>query len=238
MIQIKVAGLDVQVVRKDIKNLHLGVYPPSGRVRVAVPLAVSDHAVRIAIIQKLGWIKRQQAGFKSQQRQSEREMVAGESHYFMGKRYRLRILEHDGPAGVLLRNKSTLELQVRPGSDVRRRETILMEWYRKRLKIQIPPIIEKWEPVIGVSVKDWGVKKMKTKWGSCSVKRLRIWLNLELAKKPVECLEYIVFHEMVHLIEPRHSDRFRELMDQNMPKWRSIKSILNHEPLAFEKWGY
>ena len=235
---LRVSGITVEVVRKAIKNLHLGVYPPNGRVRVAVPLKVSDDAVRLAVIGKLGWIKRQQAAFHEQPRQSQREMVRGESHYFLGKRYRLRIVESSGPPYVSLRNKASLDLHVTPGSTPEQRELLLQRWYRSQLKTLIPPLIEKWEPVLKVRVGDWGVKKMKTKWGSCNSQAGRIWFNLELAKKPPECLEYIAVHEMVHLIERHHNERFIALMDKFLPQWRLFRADLNRAPLAHETWSY
>jgi hypothetical protein len=236
--QIRVSGIPVQVFRKGIKNLHLGVYPPHGRVRVAAPLRVGDDAVRLAVIGKLGWIKRQRARFEAQPRQSAREMVSGESHYFVGRRYRLRVIMHDGPAAVVLRNKSTLELHVRPETTVGQRNRILHQWYRQRLKELIPPLIQKWQAVLGVVVAEWSVRKMKTRWGTCNHEARRIWLNLELAKKPVQCLEYIVAHEMVHLHERHHNERFIALMDQHLPQWRVQRSILNSFPVSHEHWKY
>lgn len=228
----------VQVFRKGIKNLHLGVYPPHGRVRVAAPLRVSDDAVRLAVIGKLGWIKRQRAKFEAQSRQSAREMVSGESHYFLGRRYRLRVVEHDGATGVELRNKPKLELHVRPETDAGQRERILHQWYRQQLKELIPPLIEKWQAVLGVRVAEWGVKKMKTRWGTCNIEARRIWVNLELAKKPVQCLEYIVVHELAHLIARHHDDRFVVLMNQHLPQWRAQRAALNAAPLAHSSWNY
>jgi predicted metal-dependent hydrolase len=236
--KLRVSGITVEVVRKPIKNLHLGVYPPDGRVRVAIPLRVSDDAVRLAVIGKLGWIKRQRASFEAQPRQSRREMVRGESHYFLGKRYRLRITETSGPAKVSIRSGSSLELQVREDTSAAQREMVLQQWYRSHLKALIPPLIEKWQRIIGVRVHDWGVRKMKTKWGSCNPKARRIWFNLELAKKPPECLEYIAVHEMVHLIERHHDDHFRALMNEFLPQWRTSRDELNRAPLAFEHWSY
>jgi predicted metal-dependent hydrolase len=235
---ITVSGVRVQVFRKGIKNLHLGVYPPQGRVRVAAPLRVSDDAVRLAVIGKLGWIKRQRARFDAQPRQSAREMVSGESHYFLGRRYRLRVIERDGAAGVALRSKSTLELHVRPYTDAGQRNRILNQWYRQQLKELIPPLIEKWQAVLGVVVAEWGVKKMKTRWGTCNVEARRIWLNLELAKKPMQCLEYIVAHETVHLIERNHNDRFVSILEKHLPHWRLNRQELNSAPLANETWSY
>ena len=228
----------VEVVRKDIKNLHLGVYPPNGRVRAAVPLRLDDEAVRLAIISRLGWIRRQQERFEQQVRQSQREMVTGESHYFQGRRYRLDVIEQNGPAGVRLRNRTTMELRVRPGADRDKREVVLHRWYRQWLREQIPQLIATWEPVVGVIVADWGIKKMKTRWGTCNIEARRIWLNLELAKKPVSCLEYILVHEMIHFIERHHDERFRESMDTLMPQWRLHRDELNRAPLAHEDWTY
>ena len=236
--RITVSGIAVEVVRKDIKNLHLGVYPPNGRVRVAAPLVVSDEAVRLAVIDKLAWIRRQRARFAEQSRQSEREMVNGESHYFLGRRYRLRVHEHDAPARVALRGVASLDLFVRPGSRAEQREAVLLRWHREQLKALIPPLLEKWQSVLGVQVTAWGIKKMKTKWGSCNVDARRVWFNLELAKKPPQCLEYIVVHELVHLLERHHNERFTALMDDFLPQWRQHRLMLNKTPLGHEDWAY
>ncbi len=236
--RITVAGIKVEVVRKDIKNLHLGVYPPNGRVRVAAPLVVSDEAVRLAVIDKLGWIKRQRAKFAEQPRQSQREMVNGESHYFLGKRYRLRVHEQDAPARVAVRGIASLDLFVRAGTSAEQREAVLLRWHREQLKALIPPLLEKWQPILGVQVAAWGIKKMKTKWGSCNITARRIWLNLELAKKPVQCLEYIVVHELVHLLERHHNERFSALLDTHIPQWRQYREMLKKAPLAHEEWEY
>lgn len=235
---ITVGGVKVEVVRKEIKNLHLGVYPPNGRVRVAVPLVISDEAVRLAVIEKLGWIKRQKARFADQPRQSQREMVNGESHYFLGQRYRLRVHEQAGPARVAVRGIAVLDLFVRPGTSAEQREVILLRWHREQLRALIPPLLEKWQPKLGVHVAEWGIKKMKTKWGSCNTDAGRVWFNLELAKKPVQCLEYIVVHELVHLLERHHNQRFTTLMDSYMPQWRQSREVLNTSPLGHETWDY
>lgn len=228
----------MEVVRKRIKNLHLGVYPPSGRVRVAAPLHVTDEAVRLAVITRLSWIKRQRAKFQEQDRQSEREYVNGESHYFQGRRYRLNVVYQKGRARVAVRNKSTIDLFVREGSTTAHREKVFLQWYRQQLKAMIPPLIEKWESIVGEKVAAWGVKKMKTKWGTCNVKARRIWLNLELVKKPAQCLEYVMVHEMVHLLERHHNDRFASLMDRFMPQWRLHRDELNRSALRHETWEY
>jgi len=236
--QLEVRGIPVEIVRKDIKNLHLAVYPPSGRVRVAVPLRTSDETVRLAVVSRLSWIRRQQEALDQQERQSQREMITGESHYVDGKRYRLDVVERDEPPMVRIRNTTTLELGVRPGTDRAKREEILNRWHRRRLAERIPTLIAKWEPIIGVEVDDWRIKRMKTRWGSCNREARRIWLNLELAKKPQTCVEYIVVHEMVHFLERHHNERFVAFMDQFMPQWRSHRDELNRSPLCHEDWTY
>jgi predicted metal-dependent hydrolase len=165
-------------------------------------------------------------------------MVSGESHYFLGRRYRLRVIEHDGSARVVLRSQTRLELRVRPNTDAWQRERILHQWYRRQIKQLIPPLIEKWQAVMGVAVADWGVKKMKTKWGACNIEARRIWLNLELAKKSPQCLEYIIVHELAHLLERNHNDHFAAVMYKHLPHWQASRAVLNSEPLSHESWRY
>ena len=236
--QIEIRGIKVEVVRKDIKNLHVGVYPPSGRVRVATPLRLNDDAVRMAVITRLGWIRRQQDNYENQQRQSEREMVTGESHYVQGHRYLLDVVDHNGPASISIKNNTTLELKVRPQIGIRRKQAVLQEWYRQRLKAKVPELIAKWEPIIGVRASGWEIRKMKTHWGSCSIENKRIRFNLELAKKSESCLEYILVHEMIHLLERLHNDTFKKHMDHFLPQWRIYRDELNSMPLAHEDWKY
>lgn len=235
---IEVNGIRVEVVRKPIKNLHLSVHPPEGRVRVSAPTRTDDEAVRLAVVSKLRWIQRHQQTFAEQPRQSPRQMVGGESHYFLGRRYRLRVIEHRGPNEVILKGNSVLTLRVRPGASRDKRQQILNGWYRRHMKSIIPDLIQKWQPVIGAEVADWGVKKMKTRWGSCNIRDRRVWLNLDLAKKSPHCLEYVLVHEMVHLLERHHNDRFKSFMDQFMPQWRTYRDELNQAPLAYEEWAY
>lgn len=236
--KIEVAGIDIEVVRKEIKHLHVGVYPPHGRVRVAAPLRLADEAIRLAIVSRLGWISRQQERFEQQVRQSQRELLTGESHYFQGRRYLLDVRERMGPQGVQLANNTTMRLQVRPGADRDARDAVLQRWYRQRLCEQLPGLLAKWEPKVGRTVTDVRIKRMKTLWGSCNAGERRIWLNLELAKKPIACLEYLLVHEMVHLIERHHTERFRELMDTLLPSWKLCRDELNRAPLAHEEWQY
>lgn len=237
-VELLVSGINVQVVRKPIKNLHIGVYPPDGRVRVAAPNHVTDDNVRLAVISKLSWIKKQQTHFQAQPRQSQREMVTGESHYFWGRRYRLEVMERYGRHEVVIKNNHKLILYVTPNTTRANRELALNAWYRAALKARVADLIAKWEPIIGVKVNEWGIKKMKTKWGSCNIGDGRVWLNLELANKPAECLEYILVHEMVHLLERHHNDQFRAYMDKFMPQWRWHRDVLNQSPLAHENWRY
>ena len=235
---IEVSGLSVEVMRKDIKHFYIGVHPPDGRVRVSAPLRYDDDAVRMAIISRLGWIRRKQAEFAKQERQSRREFVTGESHYFAGRRYRLDVTEQDCPPKVQLLNNTRIGLIVRPGADRDKREAVFHRWYREHLRSQLPPLLAKWEPQIGVTVNEVRIKKMKTLWGSCNIKAKRIWLNLELAKKPNSCLVYVLVHEMVHLLERDHNDRFHALMDGFLPQWRTYRDELNNAPLAHENWRY
>lgn len=234
--QITVNGLDVEVLRKDIKNLHLGVYPPTGRVRIATPRLVTDAAVRRAIAGKLGWIKRQQKKFRDQPRQSKREMITGESHYFLGQRYRLRVI-CAAERKIVLKN-SHLEMFVPEDGSAEDRANYLLAWYREQLKAMIPALVVKWQNQIGVQIAFWGVKRMKTRWGSCNPKSRRIWLNLELVKKPPHCLEYILVHELVHLLERHHNARFADLMDKYYPRWKLAKAELNQFPLGHSDWRY
>lgn len=233
---IEVGGIPVEVVRKDIKNLHVGVYPPAGRVRVAAPLRLDDDAVRVAVSTRLGWIRRQQIELGTQERQSLREMVTGESHYFAGRRYRLSVIERDEPPSVRVTSHSTLQLTARPGLDREGRDAILQRWYRAQLRQQIPELLEKWQPRISVRVGEVRIKRMKTRWGSCNATAGRIWLNLELAKKPAACVEYVLVHEIIHLLERHHNDRFRQQLDAAMPNWRAARAELNRAPLADEDW--
>jgi len=236
--QIIIDNIFVDVIRKNIKHLYFAVYPPNGRVRVSVPLRFDEEAVRKAVTAKLPWIKRQQAKFEGWEKLSPLAYVSRENHYFQGQRYLLNVIYHDGPPNVVIHNNATLDLFVRTGSDARKRERALIAWYRQQLKEAIPPLIAKWEPVIGENVAEWGVKRMKTRWGSCNIKARRIWLNLELIKKPVHCLEYIIVHEMVHLLERLHTDRFVTYMDEFMPQWRHFQDELNKAPLAYANLEY
>jgi len=232
MHQIIVGELVIDVVRKDIKNLHLAVYPPDGRVRIATPLKLDDEAVRLFAISRIAWIKKHQAQFDAQPRQSKREFVSGESHYFQGHRYLLNVIYHQGAPKIAIRNKTYIDLYVGEDRTEAQRKRVMMEWYRQHLKNDIPPLIAKWEEVMGVTVNDWGVKQMKTKWGTCNIEAGRIWLNLELAKKPNHCLEYIVVHEMLHLLERHHNERFVAYMNKFLPNWRFYKEELNRYPLS------
>ena len=234
--EIVVGGVPVEVVRKRIKNLHLGVYPPEGRVRVAAPLVLSEDAVRLAVVARLGWIKQQRAKFVAQERQSEREYVSGECHFYQGRRYRLNLIERSGRAKVSLRGSEFIDLVVAPGTDRTGRESALQKWYRKELRAEAAPLIEKWAQRLNLAVPDFRIKRMKTKWGSCSTKSRRIWLNLELIKKPPACLEYIVVHELVHLLERHHNSAFIAQMERLLPGWRSAREELNKQPLSHEEW--
>jgi len=230
--------MEVLVVRKAIKNLHLAVLPPNGWVRVSAPQAMKDDAIRTLLAVKLSWIKKQQAKFAAQARQTPREYVSGESHYYLGHRYRLEVLYKDKPARVELYGKNKIVLRVRPGSGLEKRQQVVLDWYRAELRALISELLPKWQERIGVRAAAWGIKRMKTRWGTCSHKAGRIWLNLELAKKPVSCIEYVVVHELLHLIEKKHNENFVNLMTKYLPKWRSEKQELNRFILSHEEWNY
>ena len=238
MSHITVSNIDIEVIRKKIKNVHLSVHPPYGRVRLAVPESMDADAVRIFALSRLPWIKRQQKRFTLQERQTPREFLSGESHYFLGTRYLLNVIETKGKQRAELRNNKQIDLYVRPGSNKDKREQIMSEWYRGELKALIPDYIDKWQGIMGVTVDDWGIKLMKTKWGTCNREAKRIWLNLELAKKHPRCLEYIIVHEMVHLIERNHTDQFKAYMDKYIPNWRSIRDELNDLTFESSRWEY
>src|SRR4030095_980027 len=222
----------------DIKNIHLAVYPPLGRVRLAAPENVNDETLRLFTISKLSWIRKQQRRFAVQERQPERKYIQRESHYFLGKRYLLRVIESDKPTKVVLRGKKYIDLHVKPNSTKVHKQHLMNDWYRSELKNLIPDIIARWEKKIGVQAEDWGVKQMKTKWGPCKIQKKRILVNLELAKKPVHCLEYIIAHELVHLLERLHNERFLAYMDKFVPKWKYYREELNKLPVSHIDWEY
>ena len=235
--KIKLGDICLDVIHKDIKNVHLSVHPPTGRVRISAPLHMGLDTVRVFAISKLSWIKKQQERFHSQEREAPRDYITRESHYFFGKRYLLKIIEHNAPPRIEPKH-TTIEMHVRPNTGQKKRQEILDEWYRQKLKDYIRGIIEKHEKIMEVSVAEFGIKKMRTKWGTCTKEANRIWLNLELAKKPRHCIEYIVVHEMAHLLVRHHNDRFLAIMDRFLPQWRSYKQELNRSPLGHVDWGY
>ncbi|GIV78966.1 M48 family metallopeptidase [Litorilinea aerophila] len=218
--------------------MHISRVHTDGQVRVSAPRHLDDEAIRLAVVSRLGWIHRHRQRFAEQARQSQREMVSGESHYFAGQRYRLDVVIRAGRPAVRIRNNAYIELAVPPDTDRAARERVLERWYRAELRERIPPLLEKWGLMIGVEVGEVRIKKMKTLWGSCNIEARRIWLNLELMKKPPQCLEYILVHEMVHLLERHHNERFQALMDRFLPDWRLRRDELNRAPLAHAEWEY
>lgn len=235
--EIRLGDIVVDVVLKDIKNIHLSVYPPAGRVRISAPQRMSLDTIRVFAITKLDWIGRQQAALQAQERETPREYIDRESHYLWGKRYLLSIIELDAPPAIEL-GHSRMLLRVRPGTDETRRQSLVEEWYREQIKAAVPGLLDRWEPRLGVGVERFFVQRMKTKWGSCNHQAGTIRLNTELAKKPPECLEYIVVHELLHLLEPTHNARFIALMDQFMPHWQFHREVLNRLPAPHEAWSY
>jgi len=229
--------IDVEVIQKNIKNVHLSVYPPSGRVKVSAPESMAIETIRIYVISKLGWIKKQQKKLRSQNRETQRECIDRESHYFNGNRYLLKVIEHNAVPQVTLAHSKIL-LQVRLGATEDKKRYILDEWYRHQLKGKVSSLITKWEKKMKVTVEKFTVRKMKTRWGSCTPAAHSIRINLNLAKKPPQCLEYIIVHELVHLLEPSHNKNFIALMNRFLPKWRFYRDELNSLPLRHEDWKY
>lgn len=227
MTKIIIDDIEIETIKKNIKNLYLSVHPPAGRVRLSAPKHMDQEAIRLFAISKLSWIKKQQKKFNQQKRLVPKKFLPGESHYFMGQPYLLNIIETKEKQRVELRDKKYMDLYLRPGHTKEKRERILREWYRRELKALIPEYIEKWQDVMEVTVNDWGVKRMKTKWGSCNIKAKRIWLNLGLAQSNRSCLEYVIVHEMVHLLERHHNQRFKDFMDEFLPNWKSLRDQLN-----------
>ena len=235
--QIKLGGITVDVVLKDIKNIHLSVYPPAGRVRISAPSRMSLDTIRVFAISKLAWIRQQQKKLREQERETPREYLERESHYVWGKRYLLKLVEADAAPAVELKH-SRMILQVRPGTNYDKKQAILEGWYREQLKQAAPPLITKWERLLRVRVSRIYVQHMKTRWGGCNPAARSIRLNTELARKPRECLEYIVVHEMTHLLEPTHNARFVALIDRIMPNWQLLRGQLNQLPVRHDEWTY
>lgn len=235
--RVQLGDIAVDVVRKDIKNVHLSVYPPAGKVRIAAPERMSLETIRVFAISKLAWIRQQQRKLQEQERETLREYLDRESHYVWGKRYLLKIVEANAAPAIDLTH-SRLISRVRPGTGELKKRATVEDWYREQLKRAVPPLIAKWEPRLGMKVARVFVQRMKTKWGSCNARRKSIRLNSDLAKKPRECLEYIVVHEMIHLLERQHNDNFFALMNEYLPQWRSRRSELNAAPLAHARWSY
>ena len=228
MTKIIIDDIEIEVTKKNIKNIRLSVHSPNGEVKVSAPKKVTDESIRLFIFSRLSWIKKQRLRFENQEKIPEMEYISGENHYYFGQRYLLNVIYGStNKSKVKIRNDGYIDLYVKIGTDKEKKEKAIKEWYREKLKASIPPIIEKWEKRMNLIVNDWGVKQMKTRWGTCNINAKRIWINLELAKKPPHCLEYIVVHEMAHLIEPRHGERFKAIMDQYYPEWRNIKAELN-----------
>jgi predicted metal-dependent hydrolase len=235
--RITLGEIPVDVELKDIKNIHLSVYPPTGAVRISAPERMNLDTIRIYAISKLGWIKQQQRKLLSQERESPREYLDRESHYVWGRRYLLELIAYDGPPSVALKHRK-MALRLRPGADEAKKQAIIEDWYRSEIKKAAVPVIAKWESVLGVKVARFFVQHMKTQWGSCNFVTKCIRLNTELAKKPKLCLDYIVLHEMAHLLALTHGARFVSLMDGFMPGWRATRDLLNSLPARHEHWDY
>ncbi len=232
MHQINLGNINIDVVLKDIKNVHLSVLPPLGKVRISAPNRMNLETIRMFAITKLAWIKSQKSKMLKQEREGVKNYVNRESHYFLGKRYLLKVVEFNHKPRVLI-NHNNIILNVKPNSTSEQRQILLQEWYRCQLKEMAIKMIKKLEIKMNVEVGDVAIRKMKTRWGSCNNKSKKINLNLELAKKPLQCLEYIIVHEMVHLIERKHNERFLAYMNKFLPNWKSYKENLNRLPTVY-----
>lgn len=237
MAHIELGDLRIEVVRKAIRNLHLSILPPSGTVRIAAPSEMKLDTIRIFAISKLAWIRKQQRAMQRQEREAPREFLDRESHYVWGQRYLLKRIESEAAPRIELRHR-TLVLQLRPGASETRAQEVLDAWYRGQLRAAALELIARWAPTMGVAVGKLYVQRMKTRWGSCNTESGAIRLNTELARKPPECLEYIVVHELAHLIESSHNARFESLMDLFLPQWPQLRDELNRLPVRHEHWGY
>lgn len=236
VMQLEFGGVSVDVLRKDIKHLHLSVHPPTGRVRISAPERMDLDAIRVFAISKLGWIKRHQHTMRAQDRETPREYLERESHYVWGRRCLLTLETAARPNVELSHNR--LVVRAKGGASPIQRQTLLDRWYRQQVQEAVPALLVRWEPRLGVKANRFFVQHMKTKWGSCNHRAGTIRLNTELAKKPPVCLEYLVVHELMHLIEPTHGPKFVELMDRFMPKWRHYRDELNRLPVRHEDWVY
>jgi predicted metal-dependent hydrolase len=233
---IELGDISIAVTRKAIKNVHLSVHPPDGRVTMSAPTATRPEVARAYAISKIGWIRQQQAKLRNQARETPRQFVERESHYLWGRRYLMTVVEREAIPGVTLDHKR-ITLRVRPGTDQAKRARIIHRWHKALLHEFIPPLIKRWEPKLGVHVVAYFLQRMKTKWGSCNHSAGHIRLNTELVKKPKDLIEYVVVHEMVHLIEPTHNERFISILTDNFPTWREARAELNELPLAAEAWN-
>lgn len=233
--RFQLGDVAIEVTRKAIKHVHLSVHPPTGRVTLSAPLTTRLEVARAYAISKLGWIKAQQSRLRSQARETPRRFVTRESHHLWGRRHLLSIVERDAKSAVRLDHKR-ITLSVRPGTARQRRAELMHEWHKSLLHAVVPGLIRRWEPKLGVSVRGYFLQRMKTKWGSCNHRAGHIRLNTELVKKPRDLLEYVIVHEMLHLVEPTHSDRFLALLDRHYPTWPEARAELNELPLAAERW--
>lgn len=237
MTEITIGTITMSLYRKAIKNLHISVLPPDGRVRISAPEHMTETAIRMAVIHRIPWIKKQQRDFSLQLRQSEREMISGESHYLWGKRYRLEMIERYGKHEMILHH-GRLQLFVKPGTTRENRQKVVQKFYRNAVRDALPALMQEWSEKMALTLPSWQVRRMRTIWGSCNREKQRVLINSELAKKPIECLEYIVVHELAHLIERLHNDRFREQLDTHLPNWRESRALLQKMPLSEENWMF
>ena len=235
-VSLSLGDLEIEVVHKGIKNLHLSVHPPEGRVRIAAPPRMKLDLIRLYAISKLPWIRRQQTALRAQARETPREYVSRESHDVWGKRYLLEVIERESRPSVEVA-RGALVMHHRPKTSVVKRHEVMSRWYRDQLRAEAMPLVAKWSKRLKLNVRQVFIRSMKTKWGSCNARRRTIRLNTELAKKSLRCLDYVVLHELAHLMDPTHGKRFRTVLDREFPHWNHVRAELNRAPLGFTEWG-
>jgi len=235
---MKIADLEVEIVKKDIKNIHLGVHPPQGRIRVAAPKKLDNETIKLFVISKTAWIKKQCNKFNEQRRQTKREYVSGETHFLKGKKYRLNVVSIKNSSKVEINKRTHIDLLIKSNYTSEKKEKLMNQFYRTEFKKLLPELIEKWEKIANVKVDSVKIRKMKTKWGTSNPKNKSLTLNLELIKYPIHCIEYVIVHEMTHFLEKNHTKRFYLLLTSFLPQWKQYKSELDNSLLGYFEWKY
>lgn len=235
---IDISTIEVEVRKRNVKSIRIGVFPPTGRVRVTAPLNYDQSLIESVVLKKMNWIRRQQEGFIKQERLTAREAVSGESYFYKGKKYKLSVVESTSRSALTIKDSSRMELSILKDTKEATRLSVINKFYRKALQDELDILVPDLSKKTGIKVKHYSIRKMKNRWGSCDTVKKHITINIDLIKKNRACLNYIVIHELVHLLEPKHNQRFKELMDEHLPNWRYCRELLNSAPLAYASWEY